>query len=164
MLQANLRVKEKEDVLCTNKVPRLYVNILVIWLLKALIAKKSFNYQKRLIFAVACLGLNGSFEIHELVSKKRKSSNPTTAILRSDLRKVDIKGKGNLERLLMVWLCCPKKDKMMQGVLVKLINASTFSCPFKALDNWRVLHGQLHLLIGHCSEPRMDVALANTLT
>jgi hypothetical protein len=42
--------------------------------------------QKRLVWAVRCVGWNGSFRIHEILSRKKKEFYPLCTLLEKDTK------------------------------------------------------------------------------
>ena len=56
-------------------------------LLKRRIRKMEWSKaQKRLVWAVCCICWNGSFRIHEILSKKKKEFDPLCTLLDKDVK------------------------------------------------------------------------------
>ena len=78
-----------------NKEERIAVTVPVMKLLKRRIRKMKWpEAQKRLVWAVCCVGWNGSFRIHEILSKKKKEFDPLCTLLEKDtkLQQFDMQG------------------------------------------------------------------------
>ena len=96
-----LKGQEQED--SKSKVPRLAMTIPVMRLLKKLISMSSMpQHKKRMIWTVCCLAFHGSFRIHELLSKKTDSFDPTTTLLGQDICLVKTMIDGIEEEILVV--------------------------------------------------------------
>ena len=89
-----------------------------------------------MIWAVACLAFHGSFRIHELLSKKVQTFDPTTTLLGNDVRLVKTKIDGALEEILVIHLKSPKEERLGGGINVELFSTGTFSCPVSAWKKW----------------------------
>ena len=93
-----LRGKENFDDIQSklgNKEERIAVTVPVMKLLKRRIRKMKWpEAQKRLVWAVCCVGWNGSFRIHEILSKKKKEFDPLCTLLEKDtkLQQFDMQG------------------------------------------------------------------------
>ena len=54
--------------------------------LRLAIRKSTWDIEKkRLVWAVCCLAFNGSFRVHELLSRETRSYDPTSTLLRRDI-------------------------------------------------------------------------------
>ena len=116
-----------------TKVPRLPMTIPVMKLLKKLLTNSKMNMgKKRLLWAISCLAFHGSFRIHELLSRSETSFDFSTTLLGADVRVVNTRVLGVMEKILVIHLKSPKEDKLRQGVNIELFSTNTFSCPVTA--------------------------------
>ena len=94
-----LRGKEHWDDIenkMSNKKQRIPVTISVMKLLKRRLRKIDWtNSKKMLVWAVCCLAWNGSFRIHEILSKSKLEYDPLCTLLNKDVKQksYDIKGQ-----------------------------------------------------------------------
>ena len=73
-----------------EKPPRLPMTIPMMRLLKHLLTKSNMQIsKKRLLWAISCIALHGSFRIHELLSRQEGAFDPTTNLLCWDVRLVN---------------------------------------------------------------------------
>lgn len=102
-----LRGKEHwEDIKdkMSAKKQRIPVTITVMKLLKRRIRKINWTKSKKLlVWAVCCLAWNGSFRIHEILSKSKHEYDPLVTLLDKDVRQnsYDIKGQFKCRPLLI---------------------------------------------------------------
>ena len=121
-----------------TKVPRLPMTIPVMKLLKKLLTNSKMNMgKKRLLWAISCLAFHGSFRIHELLSRSETSFDFSTTLLGADVRVVNTRVLGVMEKILVIHLKSPKEDKLRQGVNIELFSTNTFSCPVTAWEKWQ---------------------------
>ena len=76
-----------------NKEKRIRVTLTVMKLLKRRIKKINWpETKKRLVWALRCVAWNGSFRIHELLSRKREEFDPICTLLEQDVNLAKING------------------------------------------------------------------------
>ena len=69
-----------------GKPDRLPVTMDVLTKLRVAIRKSGWDMaKKRLVWAVCCLAFNGSFRVHELLSRETRSFDPTSTLLKKDV-------------------------------------------------------------------------------
>ena len=118
---------------------RLPVTMDILTKLRVAIRKSSWEMgKKRLVWAICCLAFNGSFRIHELVSRETKSYDPTSTLLLRDVNIVRFKDEGTREdsEVLQVYLKSPKEARLSDGVMVDLFTTSSFFCPVEAYKKY----------------------------
>ena len=121
-----------------HSIPRLPVTIPIMRLIKKKLTLSKMDLsKKRLLWAVSCIALHGSFRIHELLAKEELLFDPSTTLLGKDLRKLSIKIDGKLEELIVLHLENPKEDKLKKGVNVELFSTGTVTCPIAAFNKWQ---------------------------
>ena len=93
-----------------------------------------WTMEKKLLFqAVTTLAWNGSFRIHELLSKEAKTFDPTVTLLWRDIKVETIKLNGKAVGVISVFLKSPKVDRIGAGQRVEIFETGTFMCPYKAM-------------------------------
>ena len=118
-----------------GKVGRLPVTMDIMTKLRVAIRKSKWDMdKKRLVWAVCCLAFNGSFRIHELLSRETRSYDPTSTLLKRDVTLARCEDKeSRLEtEVLQVYLKSPKEARLSDGVVVDLFSTSSFFCPVVA--------------------------------
>ena len=120
-----------------NKAKRIAVTVPVMKLLKRRIQKMEWSEsRKRLVWAVCCICWNGSFRIHEILSKKRNEYDPLLTLLEKDvkLKQFDVQGLG--EWVLSIHLKTQKQLRIGNGTNIEIFENGSFMCPIKAIKNW----------------------------
>ena len=121
-----------------EKAPRLPMTIPMMKLLKCLLTKSKMPIsKKRLLWAISCIALHGSFRIHELLSRQEGAFDPTITLLGGDVRLVKTQIEGQSETILAIHLKCPKEDKLRLGVNIELFSTGTITCPVAAWTKWQ---------------------------
>ena len=123
----------------SGKAGRLPVTMDILTKLRVAIRKSNWDIEKkRLVWAICCLAFNGSFRIHELVSRETKSYDPTSTLLLRDVNIVKCKdeGTGTESEVLQVYLKSPKEARLSDGVMVDLFATSSFFCPVIAYKKY----------------------------
>ena len=120
------------------RIPRLPMTLPVMKLLKNLLTNSKMGMgKKRQLWAIACIAFHGSFRIHELLSRSESSFDPTTTLLGADIRLVNTKVSGEMEKILIIHLKCPKEDKLRLGVNIEFFSTGTLTCPIAAWTKWQ---------------------------
>ena len=97
----------------------------------------NWNLGKKLLFyAVATLAWNGSFRIHELLSKEARAFDPTVTLLWRDLKIEKVKIDDKQIGVVSVFLKSPKSDRIGAGQRVEVFETGNFMCPYKALNKY----------------------------
>ena len=136
IVKSILKGHEQEVLKC--RIPRLAMTMPIMNLLKKLLTKSKMELsKKRLVWAICCLALHGSFRIHELLAREELQFDPTSALLGKDVRKLKVKIEGSNEDLLVCHLKNPKEDKLKAGVNIELISTGTLTCPVAAWEKWQ---------------------------
>ena len=127
-----------EQEVLKPRIPRLAMTMPIMKLLKKLLTKSNMVLStKRLIWAICCLALHGSFRIHELLAREELKFDPTSALLGKDVSKLKVKIEGSMEDLLVCHLKNHKEDKLRAGVNIELISTGTLTCPVAAWEKWQ---------------------------
>ena len=116
---------------------RLPVTLEILTKIRVAVRKSSWDMaRKRLVWAVCCLAFNGSFRVHELLSRENRSFDPTSTLLKRDV-KVSSCLDGNVScEVLEVYLKSPKEARLSDGVMVDLFATSSFFCPVVAYKKY----------------------------
>ena len=123
----------------SGKTGRLPVTMDIMTKLRVAIRKSSWDMEKkRLVWAICCLAFNGSFRIHELVSRETRIYDPTSTLLLRDVNIVRCKDEatGEESEVLQVYLKSPKEARLSDGVMVDLFATSSFFCPVAAYQKY----------------------------
>ena len=105
-------LKGHEQEVLKRRIPRLAMTMPIMNLLKKLLTKSKMELsKKRLVWAICCLALHGSFRIHELLAREELQFDPTSALLGKDVRKLKVK--------------------------IELISTGTLTCPVAAWEKWQ---------------------------
>ena len=131
-------LKGLEHEATKNSIPRLPVTIPIMRLIKKKLTMSKMDLsKKRLLWAISCIALHGSFRIHELLAKEELSFDPSTTLLGKDIRKLSTRIEGKVEDLIVIHLKNPKEDKLKNGVNVELFSTGTITCPIGAYNKWQ---------------------------
>ena len=126
-IQETLNKKEK----------RIPVTVIVMKLLKRRIRKIDWTEsKKRLVWAVCCICWNGSFRIHEVLSKKRAEFDPLTTLLEQDTKLQQCEIQGKKEWVLSIFLKTQKQQRVGNGTKIEIFCNDSFMCPTKAVKHW----------------------------
>ena len=135
-----LRGRENHDDMQSkldNKGKRIAVTVPVMKLLKRRIRKMEWSEaRKRLVWAVSCICWNGSFRIHEILSKKRKEFDPLCTLLEKDVKLKLLEVEGMKEWVLNIYLKTQKQQRIGNGTNVEIFGNDSFMCPIKAIKYW----------------------------
>ena len=108
IVQSIIKGTENLDRL-KDKKPRLAVTLPVLKLLKESIRRSKMSTEKkRMMWAVACLAFNGSFRIHEILSRKKTEYEPLTTLMGKDMVLRQVQVDGVPEDVLSVNIKMPK--------------------------------------------------------
>ena len=123
-----------------GKAERLAVDVEIMRLLKqAIKCKQQWSIaKKRLVWCICCLAFNGSFRIHELLSREEETFDPTQTLLVRDVKELEVTVGGEDMMVIQVHLKAPKEQKLSEGVKVEVFPCpeSDF-CPLRALRKWK---------------------------
>ena len=96
-----------------------------------------WSIQKKILFhAVTTLAWNGSFRIHELLSKESKTFDPTATLLWKDIKLDTVKMEGKDVGVISVFIKSPKTDRIGAGQRIEVFETGNFMCPFKAFKKY----------------------------
>ena len=93
-------------------------------------------HKKRLVLAVANTSFNGSFRIHELLSRQKNCFDPTSTLLTRDVVVDETSEVGEIQGVLRVHLKSPKESRLRHGVKVEIAATGSFICPVVAVKNY----------------------------
>ena len=120
-----------------GKVGRLPVTMDVLTKLRVAIRKSDWDMaKKRLVWAVCCLAFNGSFRVHELLSRETRKFDPTSTLLKKDVTVSSCQEGQARTEVLQVYLKSPKEARLSDGVMVDLFATSSFFCPVEAFRKY----------------------------
>ena len=103
---------------------------------KKLISIEWEKEKKILFHAVSTLLWNGSFRVHELLSKESKSFDPSVTLLWKDLVLDKVELQGKIIGVISVFHKSPKTDRIGAGQRIEVFETRNFMCPFKALQKY----------------------------
>ena len=119
----------------TQKPQRIPVTVKVMKLLKRRLRKIDWSEnKKKLVWAVSCICWNGSFRIHELLSKERHEFDPLTTLLGKDLSVQTFMIQGKPEKAIKIHLKTMKQQRVGNGVKIEIFQNDSFMCPTKAYE------------------------------
>ena len=112
----------------------------VMKLLKGELKDSSLDAElKLLIWSTATLAFSGAFRIHELLTRKESSFDPTFTLLVEDLTLKSIFiGKENVQ-ILQVRLKSEKSDRVGADTIVDVYQSGGPLCPIRAYKKWNLL-------------------------
>ena len=120
-----------------GKERRIPVTVTVMRLLKRRIKKINWpEPNKKLVWALCCVAWNGSFRIHELLSKKREEFDPLVTLLEQDVKLDHTDIQGESVGILKIHLKTQKQNRVGNGVRIEIFGNSSFMCPVKAIETW----------------------------
>ena len=120
-----------------GKTGRLPVTMDILTKIRVAIRKSSWDMaKKRLVWAVCCLAFNGSFRVHELLSRETRIFDPTSTLLKKDVTVSVCQDGGTRIEVLQVYLKSPKEARLSDGVMVDLFSTSSFFCPVVAFKKY----------------------------
>ena len=93
-------------------------------------------WKKRLVWLVCAFAFNGSFRVHELLSRRPDEFDPTSTLLGRDVKFVSNMVDGGLVRCAKIHLKAPKEVRLKQGIFVDLFPTNSFLCPAAALAKY----------------------------
>ena len=97
-----------------------------------------WTVEKKILFhAVTTLAWNGSFRIHELLSKEAKTFDPTVTLLWKDIKEGKVEIEGKFIYTLSIFLKSPKVDRIGAGQRVEVFETGNFMCPWKAFRKYK---------------------------
>ena len=84
------------------------------------------------------MAFNGSFRVHEILSRETNSYDPTSTLLSQDvtLTTCHSEGAGEVVEVLQVYLKSPKEARLSDGVVVDLFETKSFFCPVVAFKKY----------------------------
>ena len=130
--QADL-IKDKER----GKVERLPVTMAVMEMLKRSLLRCGWDLAKvRLVWAVITMAFNGSFRVHELLSREEHKFDPSSTLLAKNVTSEMVKEGGKWTKVVKVYLKSPKERRLKMGVAVDVFPADSFLCPVAAFDKY----------------------------
>ena len=129
-----------------DTVERLPVTMEVMQMLKEeLLMCKWDLKKKRLVWAIATMAFNGSFRVHELLSREAQCYDPTSTLLTKDVTCKLLPGQGGAS-VLQVFLKSPKERRLKLGIQVDLFSTGSYICPVEAYLKYKQsLGGEVEL-------------------
>lgn len=93
-------------------------------------------WKKRLVWLVCAFAFNGSFRVHELLSRRPDEFDPTSTLLGVDVKFGSSMVDGVVVRSAKIHLKAPKEVRLKQGIFVDLFPTGSFLCPVEALTKY----------------------------
>jgi len=121
-----------------EKPKRLPVTPTILKIIKSELRTSTWIKEDRLmIWAVCLLAFMGCFRIHELLSKKSSTFDPSFELLGQDLKLRSLKvGKNNV-KTITVKVKSEKKDRIGRETFVDVYSNEGPFCPVRALEKWK---------------------------
>ena len=120
-----------------NKSKRDPVTAEMMKFFKAKLLTMNWSIEKKLMFySVITLAWNGSFRIHELLSKESNTFDPTTTLLWKDISLHEVTFEGKKVEVLSVFLKSPKVDRIGAGQKVEVFETKSFMCAIKSFKKY----------------------------
>ena len=92
---------------------------------------------KLLLWAVSCVLWNGSFRVHEILSRTVSEFDPQTTLLWEDIKFRNVKLEGVMIEAVSFKVKSPKVDRIGAGDFIEVYATGEYNCPVKALGKWR---------------------------
>ena len=117
----------------TGRVGRAPITIHLMRVIRSRLRRSGWPlWRKRLVWVVAAFAFNGSFRIHELLSRSPTEFDPTSTLLGADVKMgVSMVNRAEV-RTVKVHLKAPKETRLKQGISVDLFPTDSFMCPVVA--------------------------------
>jgi hypothetical protein len=135
--QANL---ERVEALIRGNVGKLPVTKKMMKLVKVRLVKMDWPIEeKRLIWSVMTTSWNGSFRIHEILSRTKNTYDPQTTLLWKDLKLSRVRVDGEMVESMSVHVKSPRIDKVGAGDTIEVmeLGSGSFMCPIAAMKRFR---------------------------
>ena len=117
----------------TGRVGRAPITIHLMRVIRSRLRRSGWPmWKKRLVWLVSAFAFNGSFRIHELLSRSSEEFDPTSTLLGEDVKISSSMVGGVLVRSVRVHLKAPKEARLRQGITVDLFPTDSFLCPVVA--------------------------------
>ena len=101
--------------------------------------------QKQAFWAICVLAFFGSFRITELLSKRARTIDPKTDLMRRDIEVQERKVGGKKMKFLKVLLKSPKESKKnKESICVEVFSTGDKFCPVEAFEAYEKGFGVLH--------------------
>ena len=132
-------IKDKEG----GKVERLPVTMAVMEQLKRSLLRCGWDLARvRLVWAVITMAFNGSFRVHELLSREENKFDPSSTLLAKNVTSEMVKEGGKWTKVVKVYLKSPKERRLKMGVAVDVFPADSFLCPVEAFHKYLLSLGR----------------------
>ena len=126
-------IKEKKGV----SIERLPVTMEVMEQIKLRLLRSNWNLEKkRLVWAVVTMAFNGSFRVHELLSRDPHKFDPSSTLLAKDVSSEVVKDGSKWEKVIKVYLKSPKERRLKMGVAVDVFPTASYLCPVAAYGKY----------------------------
>lgn len=120
-----------------NKPKRLPVTENMMKMIKLELGNQGYTMKKmRLIWAVCSISFFGGTRIHELLSRKENSFDPSFTLLARDIKIKKIKIGKETEKILQISIKSPKEDRIGREVIIDIYSSHGLLCPVKAFEKW----------------------------
>ena len=100
-----------------------------------------WTVKKKILFhAVSTLAWNGSFRIHELLSKEARTFDSSVTLLCKDIKIDNMQIEGKTTHVISVFVKSPKVDRIGAGQRIEVFETGSFMCPYKALMKYMTIN------------------------
>ena len=97
---------------------------------------------KRLVWAISCLGFAGGFRVHELLARQETRFDPLFTLLNKDVSVKQIKLTGEKIETLQIKLKSQKTDRIGVDTIVDVYESGGNLCPVRAYKQWKKTSNQ----------------------
>jgi site-specific recombinase XerC len=117
---------------------RLPVTANVLKLMKKKLVKASWPVKdKRIFWAVATILWNGSFRVHEILSRDMKEYVPLSTLLWEDIEMKTVKIEEKVIEAIAFKIKSPKVDRLGDGDYLEVYETGLYNCPIAAFKKYR---------------------------
>lgn len=121
----------------TGKTGRAAITVHLLRVIRSRLRRSQWPmWRKRLVWLVCSLAFNGSFRVHELLSRRPDEFDPTSTLLGRDVKFASNMVEGGVVRCAKLHLKAPKEVRLRQGIFVDLFPTDSFLCPVTALAKY----------------------------
>ena len=118
----------------SGKAGRAAITVHLMRVIKSRLRRSAWPlWRKRLVWLVCVFAFNGSFRVHELLSRRAEEFDPTSTLLGVDVKFGSSVVDGVVVRSAKIHLKAPKEVRLRQGIYVDLFPTGSFLCPVEAL-------------------------------
>ena len=86
---------------------------------------------------MCCILWNGSFRVHEILSRNTRDFDPLTTLLWSDVEKNSVNIGGKTTKALAFKIKSPMVDRVGTGDCIEIFETGLYNCPVAAFNKWK---------------------------